>query len=88
MLHLLEDFLRAYEYRFERIDGQIKAKERQAAIDRYNNPAKKRDVFLLSTKAGGVGINLTSANVVIIYDSDWNPQMDLQAQDRVHRIGQ
>ena len=88
MLQLIEEFLKYKEYRYERIDGQIKAKERQASIDRYNNPAKKRDVFLLSTKAGGVGINLTSANVVIIYDSDWNPQNDVQATARAHRIGQ
>lgn len=88
MLQLIEEFLKYKEYKYERIDGQIKAKERQSAIDRYNNPAKNRDVFLLSTKAGGVGINLTSANVVIIYDSDWNPQNDVQATARAHRIGQ
>jgi chromodomain-helicase-DNA-binding protein 7 len=88
MLQLIEEFLKFFEYKYERIDGQVKAKERQVAIDRYNNPNKKRDVFLLSTKAGGVGINLTSANVVIIYDSDWNPQNDVQATARAHRIGQ
>ena len=65
----------------------MKSKERQSSIDRFNNPEKKRDVFLLSTKAGGLGINLTSANVVIIYDSDWNPQNDVQAIARAHRIG-
>ena len=58
------------------------------AIDRFNHPDKKRDVFLISTKAGGVGINLTSATVIIIYDSDWNPQNDTQAIARAHRIGQ
>lgn len=66
----------------------MKSKERQNAIDRFNNPEKKRDVFILSTKAGGLGINLTSANVVIIFDSDWNPQNDVQATARAHRIGQ
>ena len=88
MLILLEDYLKFKGYRFEKIDGTIKAKERQNAIDRFNNPDKKRDVFLLSTKAGGLGINLTSANVVIIFDSDWNPQNDVQATARAHRIGQ
>lgn len=52
------------------------------------NPNTDKFVFLLSTRAGGLGINLTSADTVIIYDSDWNPQMDLQAMDRAHRIGQ
>ena len=88
MLVLIEDYLKYKGYRFEKIDGTIKAKERQNSIDRFNNPDKKRDVFLLSTKAGGLGINLTSANVVIIFDSDWNPQNDVQATARAHRIGQ
>lgn len=61
---------------------------RQAAIDRYCKPDSDRFVFLLCTKAGGLGINLTAADTVIIYDSDWNPQNDLQAQARCHRIGQ
>jgi SWI/SNF-related matrix-associated actin-dependent regulator of chromatin subfamily A member 5 len=52
------------------------------------NPNTDKFIFLLSTRAGGLGINLTSADTVIIYDSDWNPQMDLQAMDRAHRIGQ
>ena len=60
----------------------------QAAIDRFCKPDSDRFVFLLCTKAGGLGINLTAADTVIIYDSDWNPQNDLQAQARCHRIGQ
>jgi len=88
MLALLEDYLTHFGYKYEKIDGAVKSKERQNAIDRFNDPTKKRDVFLLSTKAGGLGINLTSANVVIIYDSDWNPQNDVQATARAHRIGQ
>ena len=55
---------------------------------RYNRPGSSKFIFMLSTRAGGLGINLTSADTVILYDSDWNPQMDLQAQDRAHRIGQ
>lgn len=61
--------------------------ERQEQMDRFNNEPQYQ-VFLLSTRAGGLGINLVSADTVIIYDSDWNPQADLQAQDRCHRIGQ
>ena len=75
-------------YKYEKIVGSVKSKERQNAIDRFNDPSKLRDVFLLSTKAGGLGINLTSARIVIIYDSDWNPQNDCQATARAHRIGQ
>lgn len=88
MLLLIEEYLKAKSIVFEKIDGGVKAKERQNAIDRFNNPSSKVNVFLLSTKAGGVGINLTSANVVIIFDSDWNPQNDVQATARAHRIGQ
>ena len=88
MLILLEDYLRHKGYKFEKIDGSTKMKERQNSIDRFNNPDKKRDVFLLSTRAGGLGINLAAANVVIIFDSDWNPQNDVQATARAHRIGQ
>ena len=87
ILVILEEYLRYNNYKYEKIDGSVKSKERQNAIDRFGNPEKKRDVFLLSTKAGGLGINLTSANIVIIYDSDWNPQNDVQATARAHRIG-
>jgi len=75
-------------YPYERLDGRIRGNTRQAAIDRFSKPNSDRFVFLLCTKAGGVGINLTAADTVIIYDSDWNPQNDLQAQARCHRIGQ
>ena len=88
MLVLLEEYLRHRNYKYEKIDGAVKSKERQNAIDRFNDLTKKRDVFLLSTKAGGLGINLTSAQIVVIFDSDWNPQNDVQATARAHRIGQ
>ncbi|GAB0094499.1 chromodomain-helicase-DNA-binding protein 7 isoform X1 [Sergentomyia squamirostris] len=87
-LDILEDYLMYRKYPFERIDGRIRGDLRQAAIDRYCKPDSDRFVFLLCTKAGGLGINLTAADTVIIYDSDWNPQNDLQAQARCHRIGQ
>lgn len=87
-LDLLEDYLLYKKYPYERIDGRIRGNLRQAAIDRYSKPDSDRFVFLLCTKAGGLGINLTAADTVIIYDSDWNPQNDLQAQARCHRIGQ
>ena len=67
-----------YRYPFERIDGRIRGNLRQAAIDRFSKPDSDRFVFLLCTKAGGLGINLTAADTVIIYDCDWNPQNDLQ----------
>lgn len=87
-LDILEDYLVSKKYPFERIDGRIRGNLRQAAIDRFSKPDSDRFVFLLCTKAGGLGINLTAADTVIIYDSDWNPQNDLQAQARCHRIGQ
>lgn len=70
-----------------RIDGGVPAADRASQIDAFNTRSDHR-LFLLSTRAGGLGINLTAADTVILYDSDWNPQQDLQAQDRAHRIGQ
>ncbi|KAK5099850.1 putative ATPase [Lithohypha guttulata] len=71
-----------------RIDGSISQDERYEQITSFNSPKSKNNVFLLSTRAGGQGINLTAADTVILFDSDWNPQQDLQAMDRAHRIGQ
>ncbi|XP_020247476.1 ATP-dependent DNA helicase DDM1 isoform X1 [Asparagus officinalis] len=71
-----------------RIDGSVKLDERKRQIEAFNDLDSKVNVFLLSTRAGGLGINLTAADTCILYDSDWNPQMDLQAMDRCHRIGQ
>ena len=98
MLDLIEDYLRWRGYMFERLDGAVKTQQRQEAIDRFNktpSPEEEAEegfsgsfVFLLSTKAGGVGLNLTAANYVLLFDHDWNPQNDLQAQARCHRIGQ
>lgn len=70
------------------MDGQTPHEDRQRQINEYNEPGSSKFIFMLSTRAGGLGINLATADVVIIYDSDWNPQMDLQAMDRAHRIGQ
>ncbi|KAI4283915.1 MAG: hypothetical protein L6R35_005032, partial [Caloplaca aegaea] len=70
-----------------RIDGGVKAEDRAAQIEDFNSRPECR-LFLLSTRAGGLGINLTAADTVVLFDSDWNPQQDLQAQDRAHRIGQ
>lgn len=75
-------------YKYCRIDGQTSGYDRDNQMARFNAPTSEYFIFLLSTRAGGLGINLQAANHVIIYDSDWNPQMDLQAQDRAHRIGQ
>lgn len=88
MLDVLEDFLEFCGYKYERIDGGITGNDRQDAIDRFNAPGAQQFVFLLSTRAGGLGINLATANTVIIYDSDWNPHNDIQAFSRAHRIGQ
>merc|ERR1712038_1215100 len=88
MLDLLEDFLDGYGYKYERIDGSITGGLRQDAIDRFNAEGAEQFVFLLSTRAGGLGINLATADTVIIYDSDWNPHNDIQALSRAHRIGQ
>ncbi|KAF5833766.1 P-loop containing nucleoside triphosphate hydrolase protein [Dunaliella salina] len=89
MLDVLQDYMRMAGWPVERIDGSVKSRDRQAAIDRFTNGTPESSfVFLLSTRAGGQGITLTAADTAIIYDSDWNPQNDLQAMARCHRIGQ
>merc|ERR1719264_1780645 len=88
MLDLMEDFLDGEGYKYERIDGGVTGTLRQEAIDRFNAPGAEQFCFLLSTRAGGLGINLYTADTVFIYDSDWNPHNDIQALSRAHRIGQ
>uniref|UniRef100_A0A7S2K935 Uncharacterized protein n=1 Tax=Leptocylindrus danicus TaxID=163516 RepID=A0A7S2K935_9STRA len=90
MLDIIEDYLHNRDFSYERIDGNITGLKRQKAIDRFqsSDSTNRPFVMLISTKAGGVGINLTAADTCIIFDSDWNPQNDLQAQARCHRIGQ
>ncbi|RWW45844.1 hypothetical protein BHE74_00048289 [Ensete ventricosum] len=89
LLDILEDYL-TIEFGpkiYERVDGSVPVADRQAAISRFNQD-KTRFVFLLSTRSCGLGINLASADTVIIYDSDFNPHADIQAMNRAHRIGQ
>ena len=88
VLDILEDYCVFRGHSYCRIDGSTAHEDRISSIDDYNKPGSEKFVFLLTTRAGGLGINLTSANVVILFDSDWNPQADLQAMDRAHRIGQ
>ncbi|KAJ6354727.1 hypothetical protein OIU77_005351 [Salix suchowensis] len=88
MLDLLEDYCTHKKWTYERIDGKVGGAERQVRIDRFNAKNSSRFCFLLSTRAGGLGINLATADTVIIYDSDWNPHADLQAMARAHRLGQ
>ncbi len=87
MLDLISEYCEFREYPYERLDGRVRGSDRQKSIDRFNKEAQAF-LFLLSTRAGGVGINLTAADICIIFDSDWNPQNDVQAQARCHRIGQ
>ncbi|PIL31136.1 transcription factor [Ganoderma sinense ZZ0214-1] len=88
VLDILEDYCLFRAYKYCRIDGGTAHEDRIVAIDEYNKPDSEKFIFLLTTRAGGLGINLTSADIVVLYDSDWNPQADLQAMDRAHRIGQ
>ena len=88
MLDIMEDYCWFRGYQYCRIDGQTAHEDRDRQIQEYNAENSSKFVFMLSTRAGGLGINLYTADVVILYDSDWNPQMDLQAMDRAHRIGQ
>uniref|UniRef100_A0A8C6ED60 Helicase, lymphoid specific n=1 Tax=Microcebus murinus TaxID=30608 RepID=A0A8C6ED60_MICMU len=87
MLDILMDYCHHRNFNFSRLDGSMSYSEREENMHNFNTDPDVF-IFLVSTRAGGLGINLTAADTVIIYDSDWNPQSDLQAQDRCHRIGQ
>lgn len=88
IMDIMEDFLRFRDLKYLRLDGSTKADERQDMLKVFNAPNSDYFCFLLSTRAGGLGLNLQTADTVIIFDTDWNPHQDLQAQDRAHRIGQ
>ncbi|KAI9924424.1 hypothetical protein AWENTII_003830 [Aspergillus wentii] len=88
IMNIMEDFLRLRSLKYLRLDGSTKSDDRSDLLKQFNNPESEYFCFLLSTRAGGLGLNLQSADTVIIFDSDWNPHQDLQAQDRAHRIGQ
>ncbi|KAF8927790.1 SNF2 family N-terminal domain-containing protein [Dissophora ornata] len=88
IMNIMEDYLHFRHYQYMRLDGSTKSEDRSALLKTFNAPDSPYFVFLLSTRAGGLGLNLQTADTVIIFDSDWNPHQDLQAQDRAHRIGQ
>ncbi|XXG81817.1 hypothetical protein AAC387_Pa09g2379 [Persea americana] len=88
LLDVMEEYLSWKRYRYLRLDGHTSGNERGALIEEFNHPDSPFFIFLLSIRAGGVGVNLQAADTVIIFDTDWNPQVDLQAQARAHRIGQ
>merc|ERR1719412_3520661 len=85
---IIEDYFNFKQYKFLRLDGMTKSDERADMLKVFNDKESEYFIFLLSTRAGGLGLNLQTADTVIIFDSDWNPHQDLQAQDRAHRIGQ
>ena len=88
VMTIFEDFLGDRGLKYLRLDGNTKADDRQDMLKEFNKPDSEYFCFLLSTRAGGLGLNLQTADTVIIFDTDWNPHQDLQAQDRAHRIGQ
>ncbi|GAB2232056.1 hypothetical protein Drorol1_Dr00011078 [Drosera rotundifolia] len=88
VLDIIEYYFSEKGFEVCRIDGTVKLAERRRQIKEFNDPESNYRIFILSTRAGGLGINLTAADTCILYDSDWNPQVDLQAMDRCHRIGQ
>lgn len=88
MLSMTEDFLDGLGMQYQRLDGSMGSLQKQKRIDEFNAPDSELFVFLLSTRAGGVGINLATADTVIIMDPDFNPHQDIQALSRAHRIGQ
>nr|XP_011462683.1 PREDICTED: chromatin structure-remodeling complex protein SYD isoform X2 [Fragaria vesca subsp. vesca] len=88
LLDVMEEYLTLKQYKYLRLDGHTSGGDRGSLIDMFNKPDSPFFIFLLSIRAGGVGVNLQAADTVIIFDTDWNPQVDLQAQARAHRIGQ
>jgi len=88
LMSIMEDYLYYRSFKYLRLDGTTKSEDRGELLNVFNNPNSDIFVFILSTRAGGLGLNLQTADTVIIFDSDWNPHQDLQAQDRAHRIGQ
>lgn len=88
VLDIISEYLTLRGYRHQRLDGSTPAQQRHLAMERFNAPGSEDFAFLLSTRAGGLGINLATADTVLLFDSDWNPQNDLQAMARAHRIGQ
>ncbi|KAJ3708494.1 hypothetical protein LUZ61_012199 [Rhynchospora tenuis] len=88
LIDILEIYLQLHGFKYLRLDGSTKTEERGVLLKKFNAPDSPFFMFLLSTRAGGLGLNLQTADTVIIFDSDWNPQMDQQAEDRAHRIGQ
>jgi len=88
LMTILEDYLNWRAYKYLRLDGTTKSDDRGDMLKEFNKADSDYFIFILSTRAGGLGLNLQTADTVVIFDSDWNPHQDLQAQDRAHRIGQ
>merc|ERR1719260_379888 len=88
LMTILEDYLNWRGYSYLRLDGTTKSDDRGDMLADFNKDNSDYFIFILSTRAGGLGLNLQTADTVVIFDSDWNPHQDLQAQDRAHRIGQ
>uniref|UniRef100_A0A8D0A5U6 SWI/SNF related BAF chromatin remodeling complex subunit ATPase 2 n=1 Tax=Sander lucioperca TaxID=283035 RepID=A0A8D0A5U6_SANLU len=88
LMTILEDYFGYRNFQYLRLDGTTKSEDRAALLKKFNEEGSQYFIFLLSTRAGGLGLNLQAADTVVIFDSDWNPHQDLQAQDRAHRIGQ
>ncbi|KAJ4942469.1 hypothetical protein JOQ06_012335 [Pogonophryne albipinna] len=88
LMTIMEDYFSYRNFQYLRLDGSTKADDRAMLLTKFNEQGSQYFIFLLSTRAGGLGLNLQAADTVVIFDSDWNPHQDLQAQDRAHRIGQ
>merc|ERR1719499_2778362 len=87
-MDILSEYLDYREEKYFRLDGSTKGSEREELLVKFNREGAEENIFMLSTRAGGLGVNLQSADTVVILTSDWNPQADLQAMARAHRIGQ